>query len=196
MSPGEVLDEVKRDIPFYENSGGGMTLSGGEALIQGAFALELLSGAKQEGIHTAVETCGFVGKAVWERALMYTDLYLFDCKETNPELHLKYTGAPLLPILENLRLLDERGKRIILRCPIIPTINDREDHFTEIAALANRFSSIEEIVVLPYHTLGVSKYERLRLAYTLSEISPPTEEEILSWIETISAHTETPVKKA
>ena len=115
----EVLKEIVKDKPFYENSGGGVTLSGGEPLAQYDFSLELLKKAKENGIHTAIETCGYAEKSKILEIAKYVDLFLFDCKETNPELHKKYTGVDNKIILDNLKALSDAGSKIILRCPII-----------------------------------------------------------------------------
>ena len=163
----EILAEVQKDRLFYENSGGGLTLSGGEPLMQAEVCAALLEGAKKSGIHTAVETSGAVARKALELTAPLTDLYLFDYKETDAARHKAFTGADNRRILENLAYLDALGKPIILRCPIIPSCNDREDHYRGIAALANRLGSIREIVIEPYHTLGVGKYARLDKPYSL-----------------------------
>lgn len=155
-----VLQEVLRDRSFYQNSGGGLTLSGGEPLLQSAFLLELLKGAKAEGLHTCIETCGFAPKEVLREAARYTDLFLFDVKETDDERHQRLIGVPFAPILENLRYLSSLGADIILRCPLIPEVNDREEHLTEIARLAAELT-VREINVMAYHRLGDGKYDAI-----------------------------------
>lgn len=174
----EILREVLRDRPYYEKSGGGLTLSGGEPLMQGDFAYALLSGAREQGIHTCVETCGYCGEATLLSVAPLTDLFLFDLKETDPQRHEAYTGAPLAPILGNLSLLDRLGRSVVLRCPVIPTLNDREEHWRAVAALASVYSCVREIVVEPYHTLGVGKYPRLGREYdpSLAKLTEPTRE--------------------
>ena len=196
MTAEDVLKEVLKDRTFYEKSGGGMTLSGGEPLLQASFAQELLRAAKEAGIHTAVETCGFVPKEALLRTAPLIDLYLFDCKETDPARHKAYTGVDTETILQNLNVLSELGKRIILRCPIIPTLNDRTEHLHGIAELANACPAIEEIAVEPYHSFGASKYGRLGREYTLGDIDPPSEETVSLWIGEIRRHTKVTVKKA
>ena len=129
MSVEDVMKEVSQDQPFYASSGGGMTISGGEPLAQIDFTIALLRAAKEQGIHRCVETSGF---ASWERfppLLPLVDLFLFDCKETDPQRHKVFTGQSNQLILENLWRLHEAGARVQLQCPIVPGFNDREDHF-------------------------------------------------------------------
>lgn len=157
----EVLGTVVRDAAFYKNTGGGMTLSGGEPLAQGEFTLALAKEAKARGLHVCIETCGH-GKPELVRALAeYIDIFLLDCKLTDLELHKQYTGVDNRLILENLALLDELGAHIVLRCPILPDINLTDAHFDGLAALAKRFASIQQFDLEPYHPLGISKSERL-----------------------------------
>jgi glycyl-radical enzyme activating protein len=163
MTPQQVLDEVVKDRPFYEQSGGGMTLSGGEPFAQPAFTLELLRLAKEAGLHTCVETCGAGRSEDYLQALPLVDLFLFDYKETDPELHLRFTGQPRDGIVANLRLLDERGARIVLRCPLVPGHNLREDHLRGIAEMSRSLRGCEAVEVMGYHRLGESKVERLGL---------------------------------
>lgn len=158
---GEIMAEVLKDRIFYENSGGGMTVSGGEPLFQPEFTAALLAAAKREKLHTCLDTCGF---AAWEKIaalLPDTDLFLYDLKETNPEKHMKYTRVPLAPVLENLARIDAAGGEVILRCPLIPGLNDRDGHADGIAEIANRLTHLREINLMPYHPLGESKLARL-----------------------------------
>ena len=148
------MDEVLKDKIFYDNSGGGITLSGGEPLYQYDFSLELLKMAKANGLHTAIETCGVTSADKIRAISEYVDLYLFDYKETNPELHKKYTGVSNDLILANLSVLNSIGKRVILRCPIIPGCNNRKEHFDGICKVANQFDSVLHIEIEPYHPLG------------------------------------------
>ena len=194
VSADEVTAEVLKDKPFYENSGGGVTLSGGEPLAQYDFSLELLKKAKENGIHTAVETCGYAEKSKILEIAMYVDLFLFDCKETDPELHKEYTGFDNKIILENLKALSDAGSKIILRCPIIPGFNDLAEHFKGISETAEKFSGIEHIEIEPFHPLGESKYSALSREY--ADIQPPDAETVDNWIEQIKLGTEKEVKRA
>ncbi len=160
----EAIREVLKDRPFYETSGGGMTLSGGEPAYQTAFAETLLRTAKQEGVHTCIETCGYAEFEHIERLRPHVDLFLYDIKETDPERHLEYTGVSNVRILANLRELAARGASIVLRCPIIPGYNDRQDHFNAIAALTQELPGLLGVELMPYHPLGEGKLERLGLS--------------------------------
>lgn len=195
-SVNEVIAEVLKDKPFYDNSGGGMTLSGGEPMLQFEFTLALLKAAKDAGLHTAIETCGYAKAEEYRAILPFVDVFLFDYKETDREKHRVFTGVYPDRIRENLALLNDCGAHIVLRCPIIPTLNDREDHLIGIAETANAFPAIREINVEPYHPLGNGKSEMLGIDYALRELSFPSDESVKSWIDVISAHTSVPVKKA
>lgn len=154
----EVLSVVETDMMFYSESGGGMTISGGEPLFQAEFAIELLKAAKERNIHTAIETSGFCSEETMKRAAPYIDLFLYDYKATGEEEHVKATGVSQKPILRNLELVNGMGKEIVLRCPIIPSINDNNVHFDAIASLAEKYSGVIRVDIEPYHDLGTSKY--------------------------------------
>lgn len=159
----EVIEDVLRDKMYYETSNGGITLSGGEPLLQIDFVKAILEMAKRSGLHCAVETSGFCNYNLIESILPMVDLFLFDYKESNPEKHKEFTGVDNKLILENLRRLHDTGARILLRCPIIPGLNAREDHFSSIAGLTNELGNLEGAEILPYHSLGVSKADRMGL---------------------------------
>ena len=158
MTVEEVLTDVAKDIPFYRNSDGGMTLSGGEPLAQGNFSFALAQEAKQRGIHVCVETCGHGDPAVLQALAQHTDLFLFDYKHSDSQAHKAYTGVDNALILANLQRLARWGKNVILRCPIIPGVNDTEAHYTAIAQLAAGMGNITEIHLMPYHPYGLSKF--------------------------------------
>ena len=191
----QVLDDVLRDRAFYETSGGGMTLSGGEPLMQFAFTRGLLAAARAAGIHTCIETCGFAPAAHVEAIVPLTDLVYYDYKESDPARHEPFTGAPLAPILDNLALLDRLGARLVLRCPLVPGLNARDDHLRAIAAIANRHRRIEAIHLLPYHPLGRGKAERLGRTDPLPETEPPDEKTVQGWIDIVAAWTQTPARR-
>ncbi len=189
----EIMEEVLKDKAFYENSGGGMTVSGGEPLAQPEFTVALLKSAKEKGLHTAVETCGFASAETFKALAEYTDLFLFDWKITDEALHKEYTGVSNAKILENLELANKMGKQIVLRCPVIPTVNDNEVHFKGIANLANRLENVIGIDIEPYHPLGTGKNERLGKSVTTYEMPQP--ETVDRWIADLQKLTEKPVKK-
>lgn len=157
----EILREVLADKEFYEQSGGGMTLSGGEPLAQPDFSVTLAEGARENGVGVCVETCGYGERAALLRLAAFTDLFLFDYKLTDPEKHKAYTGVSNQSILSNLEALDEAGAPVILRCPMIPGVNLAKGHYEGIARLANRLQRCEEVHLMPYHPLGISKSDQL-----------------------------------
>jgi len=179
----EVIDEVLRDRSFYETSGGGMTLSGGEPMMQIEFTEALLARGKGEGLHCCIETCGFCDFSLMERVLPYVDLFLYDIKETDDARHREFTGVPNRLILQNLRALHERGACMLLRLPIIPGYNDRDDHFDAVAALARDLPNLQGVEIMPYHRLGTSKVDRLGMDPAAREQSqPPEQETVNDWI--------------
>ena len=183
VSVAEVLDEVLRERPFYETSGGGLTLSGGEPTFQLDFSRALLEAARASDLNTCVETCGLADWAKLAAILPLVDLFLFDYKETDPERHREYTGAPIEPILENLRMLHRQGTRVRLRCPIIPGVNDRPDHFAGIAALARELPELEGVELMPYHRLGESKAGRFGIdAAARADSAVPEKATVESWV--------------
>ena len=174
MSADEVLSLALRDAPFFRRSGGGITLSGGEPLIQTDFAAEILRGAHENGVTTCVETCGHVPPEQFASVLPLIDTLYFDYK-ANIEAHKRLTGVTQELILKNLAAADEYGSRIVLRCPLIPERNMNEEHYRNIAECADRFSSIYEIHLEPYHPLGESKARQLALTPAYSGTSPDKE---------------------
>lgn len=192
----DALKEVLKDKAFYDNSGGGMTLSGGEPMMQYEFALELMKRAKEEGLHTCMETCGFADSEKYREIARYVDIFLFDYKITNKEDHKKYTGVSNDKILANLFMLDEMGKNTVLRCPIIPTINDTDEHLLAIAKTANRLKNVLEVNIEPYHPLGSGKSEMLGKDYILKDLTFPEEAAVKEWIAKVQANTKITVKKA
>ncbi len=192
----DVLRVVMQDKAFYENSGGGMTLSGGEPMFRFEFALALAKAAKEQGLHVAMETCGEASAAAYAAIFPYIDLFLFDYKETDPMRHKAYTGRDNTRILDNLARLNAAGAEIVLRCPVIPGLNDRPDHFAGIAATAEKYACIREVNVEPYHPLGKSKAESLGKNYPLGDQSFPEDAAVAEWIAEIRKGTGKTVRKA
>ncbi|MEM8873989.1 MAG: radical SAM protein [Planctomycetota bacterium] len=157
MGVGEVMDIVRRDDAFYRSSGGGMTISGGEPMMQPEFAVALLSAARDAGVHTCLDTSGAVSADRLRRTLPYTDLYHFDYKITGDAEHRAMVGAPADLVLDNLRMLAEAGARIQLRCPIITGVNDTAEHFDAIKQLRDTLQ-LGGVELLPYHDAGVGKW--------------------------------------
>lgn len=195
MTVDEVLGEVMKDEIFYKTSNGGMTVSGGEPMIQFPFITALLRAAKEKGLTCCMETCGFAAWARFEEIMPYVDLFLYDIKETDPARHREYTGADNALILENLRKLDGAGAKTVLRCPIIPGLNDRADHFAAVAHLADSLKNVQGIDVEPYHPLGKTKCENLGRDYPLADLSFPDKAQIQAWIGEIAAQTRVPVRQ-
>lgn len=195
ISAEDALKEVMKDDIFYKNSGGGLTVSGGEPMAQFDFTYALLKAAKDKGLHTCMETCGFAPTERYEKIAPLVDIFLFDYKLTDSALHKKYTGVPNDKIRENLLRLDEMGASSVLRCPIIPTINDTKEHFQGIAAMANQLKHILEINIEPYHPLGSGKSDMLGKEYQLKDLTFPEEKTVESWISAIQEMTNVPVKK-
>lgn len=195
-SVGQILAEVKKDEVFYRHSGGGLTLSGGEPLSQADFAYELLSGAKQEGIHTCIETSGFGKPEDVQKLAEVTDLFLYDWKLTNDPLHERYTGVGNRLISDNLAYLARLGAQMILRCPIIPGINDTEEHLCGIAGIANAFSNILAVEIEPYHPLGNGKYKKIGQSSHVHLFKMPTADQVDAWIQAIKRRTATDVHHA
>lgn len=190
ISVSDVLAEVMRDRSFYDNSGGGVTVSGGEPLMHTEFCVELLSAAKAQGINTAIETSGFGKWENIERLSACVDFFLWDYKETNPERHREYTGVDNSLILENLAKLDSLGANIVLRCPIIPGLNDREEHFRGIADVANKHNSIIRVELEPYHSLGKGKATAIGKDYPLGDMKSASKDDAKVWLEDISKYTD------
>ncbi len=160
-SVDDVIADVAADRPFYDNSGGGMTLSGGEPLFQLDFASALLARAKDEGIHCCIETCGHVPYESFSRVMPDVDLFLYDIKDMDPERHLASTGVSNESILSNLRRLHDDGARIRIRIPLVAGYNDRKENLDALVALAVSLPRIEGVEILPYHALGRAKAVRI-----------------------------------
>ena len=169
----EVIEEVKKDMPFYENSNGGVTLSGGEPTMQPDFCLAILQESKKAGMHTAIDTSGQVKWETFKKILEYVDLVLYDIKHSDPVKHKEYTGVSNETIISNLKKLDELGIPIDIRMPMIPGLNDSEENLTAVAELLKDMKNAQNVKLLPYHRLGEGKYERLGMEYVLKDVEPP-----------------------
>lgn len=181
MSLDEVFEQVIRDRIFYKASGGGVTVSGGEPLMQAQFTAALLHLCRQADIHTAVETSGFGSQEALRAVAAECDLILFDLKETDEGKHLDYTGVPLDPILANLRQLDFLGVKTVLRLPIIPGWNDRTEHLLRAKELASSLQHCSGVQVMPYHQLGAYKYAQLGREYRCANVAEPDKATVAAW---------------
>lgn len=164
MTAAAAFEEVMKDETFFRESGGGLTISGGEPLLQPEFSRELLRLTREAGIHTAVETAGNAPRSFLESVAEFTDLFLYDIKAMDEQVHRAATGASNRTILSNLLWLAESGVEIMVRVPLIPGINDGAE-FEAIARYVAMHPGLKELHILPYHDLGVSKYRQLGLDY-------------------------------
>ena len=176
----KVMDVVLRDRIYYGDTGG-VTFSGGEPTLQFDFLLALLKKAKEQGLHTCLETNGAVKHENLAQLAQYVDLFLLDFKHSDDTLHQKYVGGSNKLTLQCLELLTDWGKDIILRCPIIPGINDNPAHFEAIGQLRLKFPSIKKVELMPYHAIGVSKWENIGLSYELENVAAPSEAQVEEW---------------
>ena len=180
MTAQEVVDEVMQDKAFFEESGGGITLSGGEPMMQAEFAGEVLKTAKEKGLSTAMETSGCAPLEKYLELMPYVDEFLWDYKETDEEKHKTFTGVSNRRILENLEEIHRRGAGIVLRCPIIPGLNDTEEHFRGIAEISQKLKGLKGVELMPYHKFGVAKDQRIGRGKQ-REYRVPTEEQKKEW---------------
>lgn len=181
MRAEAVFREVEKDSVFYAASGGGVTVSGGEPLVHPVFTAQLLRLCKEAGIHTAIETSGFASETALAQVLPYCDLVLFDIKETDPDKHKACTGVEIAPILKNLRSIDEMGISTLLRAPIIPGWNDRDEHLHELCALKSTLRHCQGLQIMPYHSMGAYKYEKLQRPYLCALTQEPDADTIAYW---------------
>jgi len=171
VSVEEVMLQVERDTCFYKNSGGGITLSGGEPLFQHKFARDLLRRSKERGIHTVLDTSGFAEWTLLEEVVEFADLILYDLKCVDDTMHRELTGASNKLILENAMRLSRRNIPMIIRIPIIPGMNDEEKEIGRAARFIRGLDSVPGVELLPYHRLGASKYPALGRKYSIEHVA-------------------------
>lgn len=187
ITVGDVFAVVMEDEPFYQETGGGMTLSGGEPLLQAAFCAGLLGMARQKGLHTAVDTCGAVPWESFLEVLPFTDLFLYDIKHMDSALHTKFTGMGNELIHENLRCLSRSGAAIEIRIPLIPGYNDDDINIDTTGSFLSGIDGIKKVIILPYHSLARSKYRALGLVDTLPCVASPSDETLRKTAERLCA---------
>ena len=180
-----IIEEVKKDKSFFDNSGGGITLSGGDAVFQPGFALEILKLARQNGIHTCLETSGHCKQETIIELAKLTDLFLFDFKHFKDSEHEKHTEVSNRVLLANLEYLCSQNKPIILRCPIIPGVNNNMQHFKAITDLSNKHMSIQSVEIMAFHDWGFHKYEQIGMKRPDIDSSTVPDETANSWIKAI-----------
>ena len=188
----EIVAEVEKDREYYLQSGGGITISGGEPLMQHAFTIEILKASKQAGIHTCIETSGFASKKVIESILPFTDLVLFDFK-ASAESHQKLTGVENNVILENLEFIINSGKQAEIRCPIVPGLNDSDSFFLAIAQISAHFNHQIPIRIMHYHNTGNGKLDRYGYQATLDGIDSASDNQVKWWKEELMKHGKLPI---
>ncbi|MFH1175782.1 MAG: glycyl-radical enzyme activating protein [Acidobacteriota bacterium] len=184
---GELLAEILRDRLVYEESGGGVTFSGGEPLAQPAFLISCLQACQRAGLHTAVDTCGLAPREVALEVARSADLLLWDLKTLDPVRHAALTGVPLDPILANLAAVGAIGVPIWLRIPVIPGVNDEAESLGAMAGLAATIRSLRRVSLLPFHRTGAGKLERLGRTDTLPGLDPPPNELMRALAATFAA---------
>ncbi len=169
VEAADIMSKIEADKPFFEESGGGLTLSGGEPLMQPAFAVNLLKLASENGIHTALDTSGYAVSETFRQVAHHTDLILFDLKIADTNAHKQHTGQGNALILENLRWLSNSSKRFFIRIPLIPDITDTARNIEGLYQIIKTLGFVERIDLLPFHQLGKSKYERLGLPFAFND---------------------------
>lgn len=185
MSVADVMEEVARDVAYYSRSGGGLTVSGGEPLFQPGFAGALLAAAREAGIHTCVDTSGMVSQRRLTAIMPDTDLFLFDYKATDSSEHARLTGAPNDLILTNLDHLYRLGANIVLRCPLVPGVNDSREHLEGIAALGEKYPDLVDLQILPFHNMGRDKYAQIGRVNPLAGLASADDVTKERWISTL-----------
>lgn len=174
MTVDQLLQILVEDKEFYDSSGGGVTLSGGECLIQADFCAELLKELKKSGIHTAVDTCGFITQEAIDKVMPYTDVFLYDLKAFDEDKHIKCTGQSNKIILDNLKYIDGCGKKTEIRIPYVPEHNS--DQLEKTAKVLKGLKNLTKVRILPYHNYAGTKYNSLDMENTLPEILPTDRE--------------------
>ena len=187
LTINEVVTEVMRDELFYNNSGGGVTISGGEPLSQIEFTLNLLKEFKKKSLHTTLDTTGYANGEDLDKILSYTDLLLFDIKHLNPEIHQKGTGVANEIILKNFERCLKKGKKVWVRVPVIPDFNDSNQYMDKLANFLSK-KPIEKISLLKYHEWGRHKYKYLDRIYPLKDINFVSDEQIQNFKNIIETY--------
>ena len=181
-----LLHEILKDKSFYNSSGGGVTLSGGEPLMQHEFVIELLKACQENGVHTAIETTGYAATDIFEEVAKHLDLIFMDIKHMDADEHKKLTGVSNEAILGNLAAIAKFHDNIIVRIPVIPGLNDSDENIRQTAAFVAE-CGVKRLELLPYHNLGEVKYGQLGMEYGLSELVSPSDEEMLRLLDVAKA---------
>lgn len=187
-TPAQVMEIIIKDRLFYDQSGGGVTFSGGEPLSQPQFLTHLLTLCREERIHSALDTSGYAPSSVLLPIAELTDLFLYDLKHMDDHEHFKYTGVGNRLILENLTYLINKGYKGIIRMPLIPGINDQKENIEAIITFLKGFSKPWPLQLLPYHHMQINKYEKLNRTYELPNLRPPSTQEMDDVIDYFKSH--------
>ena len=185
LTVGELVAEIERDLIFFEESGGGVTLSGGEPLAQPRFVSALLGACRERGIGTVIETCGYAPSGVFLTVALAADLVLYDLKLMDPVKHKQYTGVSNRRILGNLEELVARGRKVTVRIPVMPGINDSDDDIRQFARYLSELPA-RQVELLPYHHIGAGKYKRMGLTYRLPAAPRPTAEDLARFSDALT----------
>lgn len=173
VSTDEIFNDAIRYVPYMKASGGGVTLTGGEPTLQPEFCEDLFKKLKASGIHTALDTSGYVNIDKVKGLVKYTDLFLLDIKHIDDEGHKKLTGASNRKTLEFAKYLSDEGKKMWIRHVIVPGITDDMEEIKKLADFVSSLKNVDRVEILPYHKMGVYKYEALGIPYSLKGINPP-----------------------
>ncbi len=176
ISDDELFKIIQGDRIFFEESGGGVTFSGGEPLMQADFLYEILKWCKEKNIHTCIDTTGYADKKTIQKIAKKTDLFLYDIKLIDDKLHQKYTGVPVQQILDNLLWLDNHHENVVLRFPVIPGITYTEKNLSEIKSFIQSLKNINRLDLLPYHNISNGKYARFKKENKMGNIQPPSDD--------------------
>ncbi|SHJ85882.1 pyruvate formate-lyase-activating protein [Paramaledivibacter caminithermalis] len=177
VSAEELLEKALRFESYFKKSGGGITCSGGEPLMQPEFLIKFLKICKEKGLHTIIDTAGF-GKGKYEEILKYTDLVILDIKHIDSKGYRELTGGNIDEFWNFAKVLKESGSNLWIRHVVVPGITDSQEHIQKLQHIINNFENVEKVELLPYHTLGVQKYEVMNIPYRLHGINPMCKERI------------------
>ncbi|MCY6369525.1 pyruvate formate-lyase-activating protein [Clostridium ganghwense] len=183
ITPKELLKKLLRFKPYFEKSGGGVTFSGGEVLLQPDFLIEILKLCKENGIHTAIDTSGF-GPGKFDKILKYADLVLLDIKHANDSGYRNLTGQSKKGLDEFLKALSNSNTKLWIRHVVVPGLTDSKEHILKLGKIIKGIKNVEKIELLPYHTLGINKYEKLGINYKLNNV-PPMDKEYTKELENL-----------
>lgn len=178
ISAKELLKEIKKDLIFMDESEGGVTFSGGEPLMQLLFIQEMLELCREEGIHTALDTTGLISKDAFDNIIDLPDLFLYDLKLIDNQEHKKYTGTSNVLILENLKTLAKKGKKVNIRFPLIPGITDKEENLLAMRTFIQELPEINGLNILPFHRIAGAKYDKLKLENKMRGVLPYSSSQI------------------